>query len=106
MRRSILHNLALKSNANLRLDIKGLIVTPPYFALHDLAECDGWFSKMYLQSSQWDVKMVLQQSGRHLAIIGSCALARVNPTKEKHYYLAHKAKLRALSQIDEQSRVR
>jgi hypothetical protein len=37
------------------------------------------------------------EAGRHLAILGSCALAHTNPNKEKHYYIAHKAKLTALS---------
>jgi len=32
--------------------------------------------------------------GRHLAILGSCALARNNPSDERHYYLAHRALLR------------
>jgi hypothetical protein len=31
--------------------------------------------------------------GRHLAILGSCALARINPVRERHFYLVTAAEL-------------
>lgn len=67
-------------------------VTPPYYALRNLQfDAEG-----YLQANV-DIEMTdhgevpclsLSETGRHVAILGSLALANENPVKEKHYYLA------------------
>lgn len=38
--------------------------------------------------------------GRHLAIGGSCALARHNPSGRRHYYLARRARLHRIVDVD------
>ena len=41
--------------------------------------------------------ITIAEACRHLAILGSVACAMVNPTKSKHYYLAHKGTYKLIS---------
>ncbi|TAJ12659.1 hypothetical protein DMA11_11695 [Marinilabiliaceae bacterium JC017] len=76
--------------------LKIIEVTEPYFALRDVKADNEVVTA--LVSQELDSKdetrgMSLAEAGRHLAILGSLAVANVNPKKEKHYYLASKATL-------------
>jgi hypothetical protein len=77
-------------------DILELIeVQRPYFALSDffLDENDWLVAKAPIQcvSDYESPLMKASEVGRHLAILGSCHGALVNPSKTKHYYLASEA---------------
>lgn len=78
-------------------DICNLIeVTEPYFALSNLRlngnkiEAD---IPLEHTGHMEPFGMSIAEVGRHMAILGSIALARVNPVKQKHYYLATDAYL-------------
>ncbi|MFT3739757.1 MAG: hypothetical protein QM786_13450 [Breznakibacter sp.] len=67
-------------------------VTEPYFALKNLTWEDDGYLKAEVQIEMTDHFEIpflsLSEAGRHVAILGSLALAQDNPRKEKHYYLA------------------
>ncbi len=76
--------------------LKSLIeVTEPYYALENLSLENDEILKASIKKQlacKHEVKgMSYSEAGRHLAILGSLALANSNPLKEKHYYLANKA---------------
>lgn len=70
-------------------------VSAPYYALEDLVqEQDGTISaKIPIQQDLFYEPSPISSSetGRHLAVLGSCICALQNPTKIKHYYLASSA---------------
>ncbi len=85
-----------KSEICLENYLKSLIeVTEPYYALEDLSIDDEGVLKADVQKqldcAHEEKGMSYSEAGRHLAILGSLALANSNPVKEKHYYLATKA---------------
>ena len=76
--------------------LKSLIeVTEPYYVLKNLTIDEDNVLKAYVQKQLFceheEKGMSYSEAGRHLAILGSLALANSNPVKEKHYYLATKA---------------
>lgn len=78
--------------------IKDLIcVSQPYYALRNLEQLgDGTLQCEILVeniSSGESTLVSAAEAGRHLAILGSCALASCNPVVKKHYYLANQAYL-------------
>ena len=84
--------------------IKNIEVSKPYFALNHLSFSDGKIHASVPKEQPMGNElgcMAAAEAGRHLAILGSCSLAHTNPKKEKHYYIAHKAKLTALSQASD-----
>ena len=71
-------------------------VQPPYFALRDLKlDHNGEIISAIVpveQSSKMECSSITAaESGRHLAILGSCLLSVVNPEQGKFYYLANSA---------------
>ncbi len=74
-------------------DLTKLIeVTSPYFALTNITiETDGYITAEF-QTEMTEHEEIpcisLSEVGRHIAILGSLAMAKENPVKEKHYYLA------------------
>jgi hypothetical protein len=75
------------------IDLRELIdVTEPYFALLGLGyDGDAGVSAEFIieHKDHFETPLLsLSEAGRHTAILGSLALANVNPCKEKHYYLA------------------
>lgn len=87
-----------KSSSLLEINdlLKLIAVTQPYFALSNLKK-DGDFLQATIPLEQIDhnepAGMCTAEVGRHLAILGSLAMAEANPRKEKHYYLASEATL-------------
>lgn len=73
-------------------------VCPPYFALTDLRRAaDGTvLARVGSRQSLGDevVPVSAAETGRHLAILGSCAAAFANPAEGRHFYLAFDAELR------------
>ena len=68
-----------------------IAVTEPYYALSDLYLHDNVLSAavpLELTDHMEPFGMAIPEIGRHMAILGSLALANANPKKEKHYYLA------------------
>jgi hypothetical protein len=78
-------------------DLRALIcVREPYFALRGLivAEAEVQANIAVEQPVGRERGVIAAaEAGRHLAILGACALARVNPVRERHYYLATNAVL-------------
>jgi hypothetical protein len=74
-----------------------ICVRPPYFQLTDLEPfgADGVRAYVFFESPHGAESDALASAevGRHLAILGSCALARNNPRPGRHYYLATEAVL-------------
>ena len=70
-------------------------VGQPYYALEDMsAEPDGSLcAKIPIEQDLFYEPLPISSSetGRHLAVLGSCACALQNPNKTKHYYLAASA---------------
>jgi len=73
-------------------------VRPPYFALSDVRRCDDGSMTARVRARQTlgdEVGPVsAAETGRHLAILGSCAAAFANPAESRHFYLAYDAELR------------
>jgi len=73
-------------------------VCPPYFALTDVRRGDDDTVSARVRARQSlgeEVGPVSgAETGRHLAILGSCAAAFANPTDGRHFYLAYDAELR------------
>ncbi len=74
-------------------ELQSLIaVSGPYFALNNLKVSPKGFLtadfQVELKNHNEVPSISLSEAGRHLAILGSLALANSNPCKEKHYYLA------------------
>lgn len=72
-----------------------ICVSKPYYALQDLQQLeDGKLqAEINVQNLTHGETTLISgsEAGRHLAILGSCALALENPIKSKHYYLANQA---------------
>ena len=78
-------------------DLNQLIeVTYPYNSLKDIQTEDttvtATFEQELFDNSQI-AGVTLAEAGRHIAILGSLAVANINPVKNKHFYLASKATL-------------
>jgi 3-hydroxymyristoyl/3-hydroxydecanoyl-(acyl carrier protein) dehydratase len=73
-------------------------VCPPYFALSDVRRESADVVTARIRPSQSLGEEVgpisAAETGRHLAILGSCAAAFVNPVVSRHFYLAYDAELR------------
>jgi 3-hydroxymyristoyl/3-hydroxydecanoyl-(acyl carrier protein) dehydratase len=90
-----LHLRAQKENPTLQHDaseLQSLIaVRPPYFALKQIHKANQTVFAEFntdFQSTEENSNMSLAEVGRHMAILGSLAVANSNPVKNKHYYLA------------------
>lgn len=71
-------------------------VTEPYFALTNIRFNNNTIEAdvpLEHTSHMEPFGMSIAEVGRHMAILGSIALARINPVKKKHYYLATDAYL-------------
>ena len=71
-----------------------ICVTKPYYALKNLQESGNALqAEINIENIFSGESTIISgaEAGRHLAILGSCALALQNPLDEKHYYLANKA---------------
>ncbi|WP_306316296.1 MULTISPECIES: hypothetical protein [unclassified Streptomyces] len=87
------------------LDPTGRIcVTSPYYALDDLTETapGSVTAGVTVQTDPGLQAAVigLGEMGRHLAILGLCAAATLNPRTGQHYYLARKASARVAAAGD------
>jgi hypothetical protein len=73
-------------------------VCPPYFALRDVRRGDDGSMSAIVRPRQSLANeagpISAAETGRHLAILGSCAAAFVNPSDSRHFYLAYDAELR------------
>ena len=66
-------------------------VSEPYYALRNVNMVDNNLVAdipLELTSHPEPFGMSLGEAGRHMAILGSLALAKINPAKKKHFYLA------------------
>ncbi len=72
-----------------------ICVSEPYFAMNELIYSDHKIvqASFIIENIGFPESFSLSsgEAGRHLAILGSCALALINPDPEKHYYLAVEA---------------
>ncbi|WP_430811317.1 MULTISPECIES: hypothetical protein [unclassified Carboxylicivirga] len=69
-------------------------VTYPYNSLKDIQTENNSVSAIFDQElfdSSQIAGITLAEAGRHIAILGSLAVANINPVKNKHFYLASKA---------------
>jgi 3-hydroxymyristoyl/3-hydroxydecanoyl-(acyl carrier protein) dehydratase len=87
-----------KSEKDLYSKICHLIdVNKPYYALQGLCETGHGevYAEIDVERLEYDEvsPISLAEAGRHLAILGSCALSLINKNKSKHYYLANKASI-------------
>jgi hypothetical protein len=74
-------------------------VSAPYFALRDVRlVADGiataTVDREYAMGLEAGV-ISTAEAGRHMAILGSIAAASLQPTSERHFYLAHRARVAA-----------
>jgi hypothetical protein len=73
-------------------------VCPPYFALEDLRRGRDNSMSALVQPRQAlggeAGPIGAAETGRHLAILGSCSAAFANPAEGRHFYLAYDAELR------------
>jgi len=72
-------------------------VTAPYYALYDLCVSDNEVKAEFTAEQPMGDEsgpIAAAEVGRHLAVLGACSLARSNPVKKKHYYIASSAVLR------------
>lgn len=71
-----------------------ICVTPPYYALGDLTSpapgLAGATVPVQTPNGRQVTHINIAEAGRHLAILGLCAAASVNPRQQRHYYLAHR----------------
>lgn len=74
-------------------------VTAPYFSLQNLVIINDTIrAEIPIEHPMGSEQGVIAAAevGRHLAILGSCALAYTNPVKKKHFYIASDAALKNL----------
>jgi hypothetical protein len=81
-------------------------VVPPYFALGEVSQGDDGVLTAGVPVTQALGKepgpITATESGRHLAILGSCAAALANPADGRHFYLAYDAEVRrSRSRVDD-----
>ncbi len=66
-------------------------VTPPYFSLTNLSIDEKGYLYAEVPNTCKDSaehgSITLSEVGRHMGVLGSLAMANMNPVKEKHYYL-------------------
>ena len=77
-----------------------ICVSRPYFALDDLRPSpQGMLATLQCEQGLGCEAgpMRAAEIGRHLAVLGACALAHANPLPERHYYLAQQAHLKRLA---------
>lgn len=87
----LLNKEALFHNSQAEALKELIAVKEPYFALTNLQLKDDELSATMpfeLSDHMELYGMGIPEIGRHMAILGSLALANSNPKKEKHYYLA------------------
>src|SRR5260370_12037832 len=90
------------------LDVPSVICVPrPYFALSDLRQITPGEVSADI-SAETDpmgqaVSIGIGEVGRHLAILGLCGAATVNPRSGRHFYLARTAHLQWLAPVGERS---
>jgi hypothetical protein len=83
-----------KSVVHLNSDdlLKKICVSRPYFALNDLVCINNETvrASFILENTAFQESFSISsgEAGRHLAILGSCSLAMINPEPQKYYYLA------------------
>ena len=75
--------------------LRKIAVEPPYFALGNIQLEGDFVIKASFQTELHHPDEIspicTSEVGRHIAILGSLALAKINPVNEKHYYLAKHA---------------
>jgi hypothetical protein len=86
----------LESSTELETRIRQLIcVTKPYYALQHLQQLENGVlqAEVLVENNDSGEATLVSgaETGRHLAILGSCALALENPLSIRHFYLATKA---------------
>ncbi len=72
-------------------------VTAPYYALDNVSLSDDEVTADFAAEQPMESEagcIAAAEVGRHLAVLGACALAKSNPVKKKHYYIALSAELR------------
>lgn len=72
-------------------------VTAPYYALENLSISNDGVIAEFVAEQPMDNEVggiAAAEVGRHLAVLGACALAWSNPVKKKHYYIASSAVLK------------
>lgn len=83
--------------------LKKISVKPPYFALSNIEfETNETLSAMVPVEQEMGNECGIisaAEAGRHLAILGSCALALKNPNPGRHYYLAVGANVKKISDL-------
>lgn len=88
----------LKTSISLENELTQLIeVTKPYYAFQGIAEENNILKGIVCKEfeSTFETEgMSYSEAGRHLAILGSLAIAKTNPIKKRHYYLANKANVK------------
>lgn len=75
-----------------------ICVSAPYFALEGLREVGGPGAvaaevRVDVDPGRQAAVIGCAEVGRHLAILGLCAAATVNPAADRHFYLARKARI-------------
>ncbi len=80
-------------------------VKPPYFALSNMvmANNETLSAQIPVEQNMGSECGVISaaEAGRHMAILGSCALALKNSNPTRHYYLAVEAKVKKISNLFE-----
>lgn len=88
----------LQTSISLENELTQLIeVTKPYYAFQGIAEDNNTLRGIVCKEFEGTYEldgMSYSEAGRHLAILGSLAIAKTNPIKKKHYYLANKANVK------------
>jgi 3-hydroxymyristoyl/3-hydroxydecanoyl-(acyl carrier protein) dehydratase len=84
------------------LDVASLIcVSPPYFALSDLRQAAPGEVSASISAEAGPMGQAasigIGEVGRHLAILGLCGAAAVNPDAGRHFYLARTVRLQWLA---------
>lgn len=84
------------------LDVSGRIcVTPPYFALTDLRQTAPGTATATIPvetgTGRQATPIGLFEAARHLAVLGLSAASTVNPSPDRHYYLARSGVCRWLA---------
>ncbi len=80
--------------------VDNIAVTPPYYALENLSIEDNVARAEFSAEQPMENEtgtIAAAEVGRHLAVLGACALSSLNPEKDKHYYLATSAELTNVS---------
>jgi hypothetical protein len=85
--------------------LSNISVTSPYFALKNIRVVDEFiYANFNVELFEPDEIMPITAAevGRHMAILGSLALSKSNPKKERHYYLATDAVIVRKSDVESQ----